>query len=152
MSPTKITLIGAVLFALQQTQYLPIQKHHLMLLYTVFTVVNKTNMMLTGSSSSPFAPIESVVHRTFFAWPSPSTCTIFTSETKTPVVKKPSTDSSLTTKKGTGESLSGAAVPETSKTPWSPSKTAAHNRGKASQKKAKEQPENTETESCKKSD
>ncbi|XP_041741374.1 trimeric intracellular cation channel type B [Coregonus clupeaformis] len=150
--PTKVTLIGAVLFALQQTQYLPIQKHHLMLLYTVFTVVNKTNMMLTGSSSSPFAPIESVVHRTFFAWPSPSTCTIFTSETKTPVVKKPSTDSSLTTKKGTGESLSGAAVPETSKTPWSPSKTAAHNRGKASQKKAKEQPENTETESCKKSD
>uniref|UniRef100_A0A673YCV5 Transmembrane protein 38B n=1 Tax=Salmo trutta TaxID=8032 RepID=A0A673YCV5_SALTR len=82
--PTKITLIGAVLFALQQTQYLAIQKHHLMLLYTVFTVVNKTSMMLTGSSSSPFAPIESVVHRTFFSGPSPS----FTSENKTSVVKK----------------------------------------------------------------
>ena len=40
-SPTKITLIGAVLFALQQTGYLPLEKHHLMLIYTVFTVVNK---------------------------------------------------------------------------------------------------------------
>ncbi|XP_023869072.1 trimeric intracellular cation channel type B [Salvelinus sp. IW2-2015] len=135
--PTKITLIGAVLFALQQTQYLAIQKHHLMLLYTVFTVVNKTSMMLTGSSSSPFAPIESVVHRTFFAGPSPS----FTSETKTSVVKK-----------GTGESLNRAAVPETSKAPGSSSKTAAHNRGKGSPKKAKVQSESTETDSCKKSD
>lgn len=43
LSPTKITLIGAVLFALQQTRYLPLHKHHLMLLYTVFTVVNKVS-------------------------------------------------------------------------------------------------------------
>jgi len=64
--PTKITLIGAVLFALQQTGYLPLEKHHLMLIYTVFTVVNKTRMMLTGSSASPFAVIESAVHNTLF--------------------------------------------------------------------------------------
>lgn len=70
--PTKITLIGAVLFGLQQNEYLPVQKHHLMLLYTVFTVVNKTRMMLTGSSSSPFAPIEDVVYNGLFASPSSS--------------------------------------------------------------------------------
>lgn len=45
LSPTKITLIGAVLFALQQTHYLPVQKHHLMLIYTVFTVVNKVSLV-----------------------------------------------------------------------------------------------------------
>uniref|UniRef100_A0A3B3WH83 Transmembrane protein 38B n=1 Tax=Poecilia mexicana TaxID=48701 RepID=A0A3B3WH83_9TELE len=56
--PTKITLMGAVLFALQETQYLSVEKRHLMLFYTVFTVVNKTRMMLTGSSSFPFSPIE----------------------------------------------------------------------------------------------
>lgn len=42
-SPTKITLIGAVLFALQQTHYLPLQTRHLMLIYTIFTVVNKVS-------------------------------------------------------------------------------------------------------------
>lgn len=45
LSPTKITLIGAVLFALQQTHYLPLQKHHLMLIYTIFTVVNKVSLL-----------------------------------------------------------------------------------------------------------
>lgn len=69
--PTKITLIGAVLFALQQTHYLPLQKHHLMLLYTVFTVVNKTRMMLTGSNVSPFAVVESAVYKTLFTGYSP---------------------------------------------------------------------------------
>lgn len=44
-SPTKITLIGAVLFALQQTHYLPLQKHHLMFIYTVFIVVNKVSLV-----------------------------------------------------------------------------------------------------------
>lgn len=65
--PTKITLIGAVFFALQHTQYLPIQKHHLMLIYTIFLVVNQSRMMLTGSSSSPFAAVESVIHKTLFS-------------------------------------------------------------------------------------
>lgn len=69
--PTKITLIGAVLFALQQTHYLPLQKHHLMLLYTVFTVVNKSRMMLTGSSTLPFATVESAIYKTLFTGYSP---------------------------------------------------------------------------------
>lgn len=69
--PTKITLIGAVLFALQQTQYLPVQKHHLMLIYTVFLVANKSRMMLTGSSASPFTAIESVIYKTLFIGSSP---------------------------------------------------------------------------------
>uniref|UniRef100_A0A8C6WJX4 Transmembrane protein 38B n=1 Tax=Neogobius melanostomus TaxID=47308 RepID=A0A8C6WJX4_9GOBI len=64
--PTKITLIGAVLFALQQTQHLPVQKHHLMLVYTVFLVANASRMMLTGSSASPFAAIESLIYKTLF--------------------------------------------------------------------------------------
>ncbi|CAN9504311.1 unnamed protein product [Ophioblennius macclurei] len=69
--PTKITLIGAVLFALQQNHYLPVQKHHLMLIYTIFTVVNKSRMMLTGSSTSPFAAVESVIYKTLFSGSSP---------------------------------------------------------------------------------
>lgn len=64
--PTKITLIGAVLFALQQTQYLPVQKHHLMVIYIIFVIANNSRMMLTGSSVSPFAAIESVIYKTFF--------------------------------------------------------------------------------------
>ncbi|XP_040054023.2 trimeric intracellular cation channel type B isoform X1 [Gasterosteus aculeatus] len=69
--PTKITLIGAVLFALQQTHYLPVKTHHLMLVYTVFTVVNKARMMLTGSSASPFAVVESAIYKTLFTGHSP---------------------------------------------------------------------------------
>lgn len=49
-SPTKITLIGAVLFALQQTHYLPLQKHHLMLIYTIFTVINRVSLVYLCSS------------------------------------------------------------------------------------------------------
>lgn len=69
--PTKITLIGAVLFTLQQTQYLPVQKHHLMFIYTIFVVANGSRMMLTGSSASPFAAIESIIYKTFFIGFSP---------------------------------------------------------------------------------
>ncbi|XP_054612388.1 trimeric intracellular cation channel type B isoform X2 [Dunckerocampus dactyliophorus] len=69
--PTKVTLIGAVLFALQQTHYLPLHKHHLMLIYTTFIVVNKTRMMLTGSAASPFATIESAIYKTLFTGFSP---------------------------------------------------------------------------------
>ncbi|XP_077478639.1 trimeric intracellular cation channel type B isoform X1 [Stigmatopora argus] len=69
--PTKVTLIGAVLFALQQTQYLPLQTHHLMLIYTTFTVLNKTRIMLSGSATSSFGPIESALQRTLFTGFSP---------------------------------------------------------------------------------
>ncbi|XP_041826353.1 trimeric intracellular cation channel type B [Melanotaenia boesemani] len=82
--PTKITLIGAVLFALQHTHYLPLQKHHLMLLYTIFIVVNKSRMMLTGSSSSPFATIESAVYKTLFTGHLPYTA--LTDEVKKPCI------------------------------------------------------------------
>ncbi|XP_008324182.1 trimeric intracellular cation channel type B [Cynoglossus semilaevis] len=76
--PTKITLIGAVLFALQQTHYLPVQKHHLMFIYTVFIVVNKSRMMLTRSSTSPFAAIESLIYKTLFS--RSSSCAALTEE------------------------------------------------------------------------
>ncbi|XP_063278197.1 trimeric intracellular cation channel type B isoform X2 [Prinia subflava] len=39
--PVKVTLIGAVLFTLQQRQYLPIARHNLVFLYTIFLVVFK---------------------------------------------------------------------------------------------------------------
>uniref|UniRef100_A0A8C0UK78 Transmembrane protein 38B n=1 Tax=Cyanistes caeruleus TaxID=156563 RepID=A0A8C0UK78_CYACU len=39
--PVKATLIGAVLFSLQRRQYLPIARHNLMFLYTIFLVVFK---------------------------------------------------------------------------------------------------------------
>ncbi|XP_066502044.1 trimeric intracellular cation channel type B isoform X2 [Hoplias malabaricus] len=67
--PTKVTLIGAVLFALQQCRYLPLQTPELMLIYTVFIVAIKARMMIMGSSSSPFAPVESALYRTLFARP-----------------------------------------------------------------------------------
>nr|XP_061800181.1 trimeric intracellular cation channel type B-like [Nerophis lumbriciformis] len=68
---TKVSMIGAVLFALQQSHYLPIQTRHLMLIYTVFTVLNKTRMICTGSATFPFDPIESVLHKTLFVGFSP---------------------------------------------------------------------------------
>uniref|UniRef100_A0A3P9PSZ5 Transmembrane protein 38B n=1 Tax=Poecilia reticulata TaxID=8081 RepID=A0A3P9PSZ5_POERE len=71
--PTKISLMGAVLFALQETRYLSVEKRHLMLFYTVFTVVNKTRMMLMGSSSSsPLFPILSLPPHDFILTGSPS--------------------------------------------------------------------------------
>ncbi|KAJ8260571.1 hypothetical protein COCON_G00162940 [Conger conger] len=68
--PTKVTLMGAVIFSLQQCQYLPLQKHHLMFIYTVFLVVNKTTMMLSASSSWLFSPVEGAVYSVLFAEPS----------------------------------------------------------------------------------
>ncbi|KAJ8338997.1 hypothetical protein SKAU_G00357830 [Synaphobranchus kaupii] len=65
--PTKVTLLGAVMFSLQECRYLPLQKHHLMFIYTVFLVVNKTRMMLSGSHSWLFSPVEGAVHRALFA-------------------------------------------------------------------------------------
>ncbi|XP_032062203.1 trimeric intracellular cation channel type B [Aythya fuligula] len=67
--PVKVTLIGAVLFTLQHSQYLPIARHNLMFLYTIFLVVSKVKMMLTRSATSPFAPIESALGYIFFGLP-----------------------------------------------------------------------------------
>ncbi|XP_029025570.1 trimeric intracellular cation channel type B [Betta splendens] len=87
--PTKITLIGAVLFALQQTHYLPLQKHHLMLIYTIFIVGNKSRMMLTGSSTSPFSTIEAAVYKTLFTGPSPYAALTGASGSKEPAPASP---------------------------------------------------------------
>ncbi|NXS52742.1 T38BB protein, partial [Brachypteracias leptosomus] len=42
--PVKITLVGAVLFTLQHSQYLPITRHSLMFFYTIFLVVSQVRM------------------------------------------------------------------------------------------------------------
>lgn len=133
--PTKITLIGAVLFALQQTHYLPLQKHHLMLIYTVFTVVNKSRMMLTGSSASPFAPIESAIYKTLFTGASPYAA--LTSE-----VTKACIDHG--TSNTTKESSENGAVRKRA--------AASPVKGQSEPPRAKEESENTEETSCKKSD
>ncbi|XP_051497964.1 trimeric intracellular cation channel type B isoform X1 [Apus apus] len=64
--PVKVTLIGAVLFTLQHSQYLPIARHNLMFLYSIFLVVSKVTMMLTRTSASPFAPFEAALGHMFF--------------------------------------------------------------------------------------
>uniref|UniRef100_UPI0037E98723 trimeric intracellular cation channel type B n=1 Tax=Semicossyphus pulcher TaxID=241346 RepID=UPI0037E98723 len=141
--PTKITLIGAVLFALQQTHYLPLQKHHLMLLYTVFTVVNKSRMMLTGSSASPFAAIESAVYKTLFTGYSPYAA--LTGEVNEPCMDngKPNTTTSTAAATNKDSSENGAAG---KRTPASPVKTQSDSL------KAKDESESAETTSCKKTD
>ncbi|XP_026109874.1 trimeric intracellular cation channel type B-like, partial [Carassius auratus] len=67
--PTKVTLLGSVLFSLQQCHFLPIQTHHLIFIYTLFIVTNKTRMMLLGSSSYPFSAVESLIYKTLFVRP-----------------------------------------------------------------------------------
>ena len=52
-SPTKVTLIGAVLFSLQQCHYLPLRTPELMLIYTVFIVVNKVCMSPSALGADP---------------------------------------------------------------------------------------------------
>ncbi|NWX83333.1 T38BA protein, partial [Nothoprocta pentlandii] len=64
--PVKVTLIGAVLFTLQHSQYLPIARHNLIFLYTIFLVVTKATMMLTRSTASPFAHLEAALGHMFF--------------------------------------------------------------------------------------
>ncbi|XP_043090349.1 trimeric intracellular cation channel type B [Puntigrus tetrazona] len=67
--PTKVTLLGSVLFSLQQCRFLPIQTHQLIFIYTLFIVTNKTRMMLLGSSSYPFSSVESLLYKTLFVRP-----------------------------------------------------------------------------------
>ncbi|XP_060917247.1 trimeric intracellular cation channel type B [Labrus mixtus] len=140
--PTKITLIGAVLFALQHTHYLPLQKHHLMLVYTVFTVVNKSRMMLTGSSTSPFAVIESAVYKTLFTGCSPYAA--LTDEVNKSCIDNGAANASTSTAaKSKDSSENGAAGKHP---PVSPAK------GQSESLKAKDESEKTETTSCKKTD
>ncbi|KAE8285000.1 Trimeric intracellular cation channel type B [Larimichthys crocea] len=136
--PTKITLIGAVLFALQQTHYLPVQKHHLMLIYTVFTVVNKSRMMLTGSSTSPFAAVESAIYKTLFTGCSPYAA--LTGEVNKAFIDNGT--SSMPT--------STSATKESGKNGTAGNHTPVE--GQSGSHKAKEESENTEKTSCKKTD
>lgn len=138
--PTKITLIGAVLFALQQTHYLPLQKHHLMLLYTIFTVVNKSRMMLTGSSVSPFAAVESAVYKTLFAGYSPyAALTGEVQESCTDAGTTRRTSSPAKTKESSGNGAAGKRTP------------APPVEGQSNSLKAKQESENAGTADCKKS-
>ncbi|XP_034760769.2 trimeric intracellular cation channel type B-like isoform X1 [Acipenser ruthenus] len=66
--PVKVTLVGSVLFTLQQSQYLPLAKHQLMFMYTMFLVINKIRMMITPSTTSVFAPFEAVLYSLLFQW------------------------------------------------------------------------------------
>ncbi|XP_074546732.1 trimeric intracellular cation channel type B [Halichoeres trimaculatus] len=140
--PTKITLIGAVLFALQQTDYLPLQKHHLMLLYTVFTVVNKSRMMLTGSSTSPFAAIESAVYKTLFTGHSPYAA--LTGEEEKPCIDNRTAKTAASTADKNKESTENGGVRKRS--PASPVS------GQSESLNAKDESGNEETKSCKKTE
>ncbi|NWV29077.1 T38BA protein, partial [Origma solitaria] len=64
--PVKVTLIGAVIFTLQRRQYLPIARHNLVFLYTIFLVVFKVKMMLTRCATSPLAPFEAAISQMLF--------------------------------------------------------------------------------------
>lgn len=128
--PTKITLIGAVLFALQQTHYLPLQKHHLMLIYTIFTVINRSRMMLTGSSTSPFAAVESAIYKTLFTGHFPYAA--LTGEVQKACIDHGATNGT-TTSTDTTTKESGEPV-----------------KGRSGSLEAKEESENAETTGCKK--
>ncbi|XP_038625974.1 trimeric intracellular cation channel type B isoform X1 [Tachyglossus aculeatus] len=65
--PVKVTLLGAVLFTLQHTKYLPIEKHNLMFFYTSFLVFTKVTMMLVGCADSPIACLETLLSRVLFS-------------------------------------------------------------------------------------
>ncbi|XP_059830680.1 trimeric intracellular cation channel type B-A-like [Hypanus sabinus] len=69
---TKVTLIGAVLFTLQQMNYLPITRHNLIFLYTMFVVSTKVAMVLFNIHLSPFAPMEVALYHMAFSWQSSS--------------------------------------------------------------------------------
>ncbi|XP_068609193.1 trimeric intracellular cation channel type B [Brachionichthys hirsutus] len=139
--PTKVTLMGAVLFALQHGHYLPLQKHHLMLIYTVFTVVSKSRMMLTGSTSSPFAAIESAIYKTLFAGHAPYRA--LPSEGNKACIDNGTSDDTTSTQDFSKNGPAGSYA--------SGSPVGGH-RGPIKAKEESEESEKAETASCKKSD
>ncbi|KAM9642422.1 trimeric intracellular cation channel type B [Trichechus inunguis] len=64
--PSKVTLLGSVMFTFQHTKHLAISKHNLMFFYTVFLVATKITMMLTETSTVSFAPFEDALGRMLF--------------------------------------------------------------------------------------
>ncbi|KAK5851989.1 hypothetical protein PBY51_023496 [Eleginops maclovinus] len=105
-----------------------------MLIYTVFTVVNKARMMLTGSSVSPFAAIESTIYKTLFSGHSYAA---LTDEVEKTCMDKGAINGTTSTKKS---SEKGAEK----HTPVSPVK------GQSGSLKAKDESENTQTKNSKK--
>ncbi|XP_077201486.1 trimeric intracellular cation channel type B [Paroedura picta] len=69
--PVKVSLVGAVLFTMQHTQYLPVELPNLMLFYTVILVVTKVAMMLTEFKTSPFAILENALGSFLFGFQPP---------------------------------------------------------------------------------
>ncbi|XP_042189081.1 trimeric intracellular cation channel type B [Callorhinchus milii] len=67
---TKVSLIGAVLFTLQEMNYLPMTRHNLIFLYTMFVVSTKVAMVLFQIHHSPFAPMEAALYNMAFSWQS----------------------------------------------------------------------------------
>ncbi|XP_075416384.1 trimeric intracellular cation channel type B [Tenrec ecaudatus] len=80
--PSKITLLGSVMFTFQHTKHLAISKHNLMFFYTIFIVATKVAMMLTQTSIVPFAPFEDALGRVLFGSQQLSSSSAKKSETK----------------------------------------------------------------------
>ncbi|XP_006886973.1 PREDICTED: trimeric intracellular cation channel type B [Elephantulus edwardii] len=67
--PTKVTLLGSIMFTFQQANLLGISQHNLMFCYTVFLVTTKITMMLTETSLLPFGSFEDALGRMLFGFP-----------------------------------------------------------------------------------
>ncbi|XP_021565680.1 trimeric intracellular cation channel type B-like, partial [Carlito syrichta] len=68
--PSKVTLLGSVIFTFQHTKHLAMSKHNLMFLYTIFIVSTKITMMTVPQTSTmPFASFEDILSRMLFGWP-----------------------------------------------------------------------------------
>ncbi|TNN28685.1 Trimeric intracellular cation channel type A [Liparis tanakae] len=68
-SPTKASLYGAVLFTLQEAQWLPVSKSTLILVFTLFMATSKVVMTARHSHGSPFTLVESWVSHLLFGSP-----------------------------------------------------------------------------------
>ncbi|XP_073398763.1 trimeric intracellular cation channel type B isoform X1 [Dendrobates tinctorius] len=89
--PVKISLLGSVLFTLQHVELLPVERHHLMFVYTMFLITVKVRMMLSRSSASPFQPAEELIGRLLFGLQQVSKVSkekVTTSEKDEPKVKE----------------------------------------------------------------
>ncbi|KAM5299480.1 trimeric intracellular cation channel type B [Ctenodactylus gundi] len=103
--PSKITLLGSVIFTFQHTNHLAISKHNLMFLYTLFIVTAKITMMMTEASSVTLAPFEDMLSQMLFGWQKQFAWCEKESQTKPSsngagsVASKPTADSSENVKK-----------------------------------------------------
>ncbi|XP_051957490.1 trimeric intracellular cation channel type A-like [Xyrauchen texanus] len=67
--PTKASLYGAILFTLQEAQWIPVSKSMLICLFTLFMATTKVFMTARHSHGSPFALIESWMCHLLFGSP-----------------------------------------------------------------------------------